>query len=99
MPQESESYEVVGIHLLRATSRLMECRIQIGIEIFALPFFVQDSLLDLKEKHSKLQCEKEGREAAHLAELAAARAEADRQLQQLTQQLQDTTSRAQVNKY
>ena len=55
--------------------------------------------MDLKEKHSKLQCEKEGREAAHLAELAAARAEADRQLQQLTQQLQDTTSRAQVNKY
>jgi hypothetical protein len=59
--------------------------------------FVQDSLLDLKEKHSKLQCEKEGREAAHLAELAAARAETDRQLQQLTQQLQDTTSRAQVS--
>ncbi len=85
----------------------MESRIRIGIEtmadqqhwIFAWPFFVQDSLLDLKEKHSKLQCEKEGREAAHLAELAAARADTDRQLQQLTQQLQDTTSRAQVNKY
>ncbi len=85
----------------------MESRIRISIgtmlihntEFFALPFFFQDSLLDLKEKHSKLQCEKEGREAAHLAELAAARADTDRQLQQLTQQLQDTTSRAQVNKY
>ncbi len=85
----------------------MECRIRIGIETMLihnadfLPdlSLCQDSLLDLKEKHSKLQCEKEGREAAHLAELAAARAETDRQLQQLTQQLQDTSSRAQVNKY